>query len=102
MYMWKCTQQTNINREIYFHLLQICCADGLIIILCLYFVSCNILSRVTVPSTLVCIGGFIGYFLVITTNNYNTTVDFHTTKHSTLIASVYRHKSSRIYITQEL
>jgi hypothetical protein len=34
---------------------------------------------------------FIGYLQVVTTNNYNTVTDFHTTKHSTLISSVYLH-----------
>jgi hypothetical protein len=41
----------------------------------------------------------MGYLEVVTTNNYNTIADFHTTKHSTLISSVYLHQSSRIYNT---
>jgi hypothetical protein len=32
-----------------------------------------------------------GYVQAITTNNYNTVTDFHTTKHSTLISSVHMH-----------
>jgi hypothetical protein len=43
--------------------------------------------------------GFIGYLQVVTTINYNTVPDFHTTKHSTLFSSVYLHWSSRIYNT---
>jgi hypothetical protein len=35
--------------------------------------------------------GFIAYLQVVTTNNYNTVTDLHTTKHSTLISSVYLH-----------
>jgi hypothetical protein len=42
---------------------------------------------------------FIRYLHVETTNNYNTVTDFHTTKHSTLLSSVYVHYSSRIYNT---
>jgi hypothetical protein len=42
---------------------------------------------------------FIGYSPVVTTNNCNTITDFHTTKHSSLISSVYLHESSRIYNT---
>jgi hypothetical protein len=34
---------------------------------------------------------FTGYLQVVTTNNYNTVTDFHTTKHSTIISSVYLH-----------
>jgi hypothetical protein len=33
--------------------------------------------------------GFIGYLQVVTTNNYYTISDFHTTEHSTLLSSVY-------------
>jgi hypothetical protein len=43
--------------------------------------------------------GFIGCLQVVTTINYYPSVDFHTTKHSTLISSVYLHYSSRIYNT---
>jgi hypothetical protein len=38
--------------------------------------------------------GFINYSQVVTTINYNTVPDFYTTKHSTLIISVYLHLSS--------
>jgi hypothetical protein len=38
--------------------------------------------------------GFIDHLQVITTNNYYTVTDFHTTNHSTLIFSVYFHWSS--------
>jgi hypothetical protein len=43
--------------------------------------------------------GFINRLQVVTTINYNTVPDFYTTKHSTLISSVYLHRSSRIYHT---
>jgi hypothetical protein len=43
--------------------------------------------------------GFIGYLQVVTTNNYNIIADLHTTKHSTLLSSVYLHYFSRIYNT---
>jgi hypothetical protein len=49
--------------------------------------------------------GFIGSSPDVTTNKYNTVTEFHTTIHSTLIFSVYFHKSSlsvswqRIYNT---
>jgi hypothetical protein len=44
--------------------------------------------------------GNIGYIHVVTTDNWNTVIDFHTTKHSTLLPSV----STSLYglITQEL
>jgi hypothetical protein len=48
---------------------------------------------------------FIEHSKVVTTTEYNTVTDFHTTKHSTLIFTVYFHKSSlsvswqRIYNT---
>jgi hypothetical protein len=35
--------------------------------------------------------GFIGYLQVVTTTNYTTLTDFHTTKHSTLLSSVHLH-----------
>jgi hypothetical protein len=35
--------------------------------------------------------GFINNLLAVTTNNYNTVTDFHATKHSTLISSVFLH-----------
>jgi hypothetical protein len=35
--------------------------------------------------------GFIDHLQVVTTNKYNTVTDFHTTKHFTLIPSVYLH-----------
>jgi hypothetical protein len=35
--------------------------------------------------------GFIYNLQVLTTINYNIVPDFHTTKHSTLISSVYLH-----------
>jgi type IV secretory pathway TrbD component len=34
---------------------------------------------------------FINHLQVVTTINYYTITDFHTTKHSTLISSVYLH-----------
>jgi hypothetical protein len=40
--------------------------------------------------------GFINHLVVVTTVNYYIT-DFHTTKHSSPISSVYLHWSSRIY-----
>jgi hypothetical protein len=40
---------------------------------------------------LVIVIGFIGNLQVVATNNYNAATDFHTTKHSTLIFSVYLH-----------
>jgi hypothetical protein len=49
--------------------------------------------------------GFIDHSHVITTNKYNTVTDFHTTKYSALVFSVYFHGSSlsvswqRIYNT---
>jgi hypothetical protein len=42
--------------------------------------------------------GCINRLQVVTTINYNTVLDFYTTKHYTLI-SVYLHSSSRIYHT---
>jgi hypothetical protein len=45
------------------------------------------------------LGLVIGYLEVVTTNNYNSVTDIHTTKHSTLLASVHLHQSSRIYNT---
>jgi hypothetical protein len=33
--------------------------------------------------------GFIGYLRAVTTNNFNTVTDFHSTEHSTLLTSVY-------------
>jgi hypothetical protein len=42
---------------------------------------------------------FIDHLQVVTTVNCNTVHDFHVTKHSTLISSVYLHYSSRIYNT---
>jgi hypothetical protein len=42
---------------------------------------------------------FIDLLQVVTTINYNTVPDFHTTKHSTLLSSVYLHDFSRIYNT---
>jgi hypothetical protein len=44
-------------------------------------------------------GLVIGFLEVVTTINYNTVTDSHTTKHSTLISSVYLHLPSRIYNT---
>jgi hypothetical protein len=35
--------------------------------------------------------GFINHPQVVTTYNYNTVTDFHTTKHSMLLSSVYLH-----------
>jgi hypothetical protein len=35
--------------------------------------------------------GFITHLQVVTTNNYNIVTDFHTTKYSTLLSSVYLH-----------
>jgi hypothetical protein len=46
--------------------------------------------------------GFINHLRVVTTNNYYTITDLHTTKHSTLLSSIYLHKSSRIYNTVSL
>jgi hypothetical protein len=43
--------------------------------------------------------GFIDHLQDVTTNNYNTVTDSLTTKHSTLICSVYLHQPSRIYST---
>jgi hypothetical protein len=43
--------------------------------------------------------GFINQLQVVTRNNDNIVTDFHTTKHSTLISSIYLHWSSRIYNT---
>jgi hypothetical protein len=43
--------------------------------------------------------GFINHLQVVITINYNTVPDFYTTKHSTLISSVYLHCSSQIYHT---
>jgi hypothetical protein len=54
-----------------------------------------ILSRVLVTATgfgFVIV--FINHSQVVTIINYNTVPDFHTTKHSTLIFSVYLHLSS--------
>jgi hypothetical protein len=46
----------------------------------------SILSRVTVTKDGVRIGNrFIKNLQIVTTNNYNTVTDFHTTKHSTLL-----------------
>jgi hypothetical protein len=56
-----------------------------------------ILSRVLVTKTgFGLVIGFINRLQVVTTINYDTVPDFYTTKHSTLISSVYIH-SSRIY-----
>jgi hypothetical protein len=38
--------------------------------------------------------GFINHSQIVTTINYNIVPDFYTTKHSTLIFSVYLHSSS--------
>jgi hypothetical protein len=52
----------------------------------------TILSRVTVTKEGVrMVIGFIGYLQVVTTNNYNTVTDFHNTKQSSLLSSVYLH-----------
>jgi hypothetical protein len=54
-----------------------------------------ILSRVLVTATgFGLVIGFINHSQVVTTTNYNTVPDFYTTKHSTLIFSVYLHLSS--------
>jgi hypothetical protein len=42
---------------------------------------------------------FTDHLQTITTNNYNTVINFHTTKHSTLLSSVYLHWFSWIYNT---
>jgi hypothetical protein len=42
---------------------------------------------------------YITHLQVVTTINYNTVPDFYTTKHFTLISSIYLHCSSRIYHT---
>jgi hypothetical protein len=58
----------------------------------------TILSRVLVTKTgFGLVFGFINHLQVVTTINYNTVPDFHTTNHSRLIYLVYLHQSSRIY-----
>jgi ribonucleotide reductase beta subunit family protein with ferritin-like domain len=42
---------------------------------------------------------FLNHLQAVTTNDCKTVTDFHTTKYSTLISSVYLHYSSRIYNT---
>jgi hypothetical protein len=46
--------------------------------------------------------GFINHLQVVTTINYNTVPDFHTTDHSTLISLVSLHQSSWIYNTETI
>jgi regulation of enolase protein 1 (concanavalin A-like superfamily) len=52
-------------------------------------IYCNVSQWLKMGFELV--NGFIGYLQVVTTNNYNTFADFHTTKHSTLISKVNLH-----------
>jgi hypothetical protein len=55
----------------------------------------NILSRVLATTTgFGLVIGFINHLQVVTTINYNIVPNFYTTKHSTLIFSVYLHLSS--------
>jgi hypothetical protein len=50
---------------------------------------CHLYQWLKIEFTLVT--GFIDHLQAVTTIYYNNATDFHTTKHSTLISSVYLH-----------